>query len=255
MFVSVTLQEIQGNDNESYTGKIYAVTCHHVVRPDEHDGLISFQTTVDDNLENLRGFSKSIELEMLDKTVPVDIALLPVDKSCDAFNFEHDECKVYDGEISELKAKKVQKQGAITGLTEGEIKCFDYNAKIEGKIYLHTILVESTMDEEPFSERGDSGSLVTLSRNPGDKIHEAVAMVLGGGKLGGKKVSYTFDFPEAINLLLEIKYKIYNDYVILSKFGSEVLDTSEDEEMESDESSPNTNKICENNQSSMLQCY
>ena len=86
-------------------------------------------------------------------------------------------------------------------------------------------------------------------------MHEAVAMVLGGGKLGGEKVSYTFDFPEAINLLLEIKYKIYNDYVILSKFGSEVLDTSEDEEMESDESSPNTNKICENNQSSMLQCY
>ena len=33
---------------------------------------------------------------MLDKTVPVDIALLPVDKSCDAFNFEH-EWKVYDG--------------------------------------------------------------------------------------------------------------------------------------------------------------
>ena len=111
------------------------------------------------------------------------------------------------------------------------------------------------MDEKPFSERGDSGSLVTLSRNPGDKTHEAVAMVLGGGKLGGKKVSYTFDFPEAINVLLETEYRIYNDYVILSKFGSEVLDTSEDEEMESDESSPNTNKICENNQSSMLQCY
>ena len=36
---------------------------------------------------------------------------------------------------------------------------------------MHTILVESTMDEKPFSERGDSGSLVTLSRNPGDKTH------------------------------------------------------------------------------------
>ena len=213
-------QEGQGND--THTGKIYAVTCCHVVRPDECDDLISFQTTVDDRLENLKSFSKEIEFRKLDVDVPVDIALLPVDKSCDAFNFKHGECKAYDGEISELNEKKVQKQGAKTGLTEGKIKSFDYTARIEGKVYLHTMMVESTMAREPFSEPGDSGSLVTLSRNPDEETHVAVAMVFGGGELEGKKVSYTFNWLEGINLLLE-ECRIYNEYDILSEFRSETL--------------------------------
>ena len=218
--------------DSAYNGKMYAVTCEHVVQPENNNAFISFFTRNDQELE-LKEFSTRIELSHVDREVPMDIALLPVEESCDAFNFERDEyCIVYDDEISELSYENVnvQKQGAITELTHGEILELDgsYELTVNGEKewYDHLIVVKSSVPDEVFSEKGDSGSLVTLTRNNGDgEIHngKALSMVFAGTENDEEeevvKLTYTFPFAEAIDILLE-RNQIENDYVILSKFVS-----------------------------------
>ena len=198
----IQFQESQEHGDQSLDDKTYAVTCHHVVKPGrENDNLVSFKTTVDGESEE--EFSKKIGLYMFDTTVPVDIALLPVNKSCDAFNFEHDECEVYDGEISELKDTKVQKQGAITGLTEGKIIRTEFVWEIEERWYNDLLVVESCLPDQVFSQPGDSGSIITLCRNSGEETHEAVSMVFGGGEVnfnnGEKFLLLSHSYPKQLN--------------------------------------------------------
>ena len=219
--------------DSAYNGKMYAVTCEHVVQPENDNAFISFFTRNDQELE-LKEFSTRIELSHVDREVPMDIALLPVEESCDAFNFERDEyCGiVYDDEISKLSYENVnvQKQGAITELTHGEILELDssYELTVNGEKewYDHLIVVKSSVPDEVFSEKGDSGSLVTLTRNNGDdEIHngKALSMVFAGTENDEEeevvKLTYTFPFAVAIDILFE-KNHIENDYVILSKFMS-----------------------------------
>ena len=216
--------------DSAYNGKMYAVTCKHVVKPENNNAFISFYT---ENELELKEFLTNIKLFDVDRNVPMDIALLPVEESCDAFNFERDEyCEVYDDEISELSYENVnvQKQGAITELTHGEILELDssYELTINGEKewYDHLIVVKSSVPDEVFSDKGDSGSLVTLTRNNGDgEIHngKALSMVFAGTENDEEeevvKLTYTFPFAEAIDILLE-RNQIENDYVILSKFMS-----------------------------------
>ena len=113
--------KFEKDGNSAYNGKMYAVTCEHVAIPERNNNHISFCTS-NDKLELKEFSSRKIELSRIDREVPMDIALIPVEESCTAFNFKHDEyCNVYDGGIRELSHKKVQKQGAITELTRGEI--------------------------------------------------------------------------------------------------------------------------------------
>ena len=219
---------------QSLDGKIYGVTCDHVV-----DGLDNssdqFSITVN---KVTRTFPKENVLRMLKPEEAVDIALLPLNESCDAFDFEHDECDVYSGEISELMRLSVQKNGAITTLTKGEIISVDYVWKVrENKmpeiVYQHLILVASSSDAE-FSKEGDSGSIVTHCRGVDETTHKAVSMVLGGGfemnNDGGqlKHASVALPLRKAMDLLPQKEENIGNGYVILSKLESKTLDKSKE---------------------------
>ena len=214
---------------QSLDGKIYGVTCDHVV-----DGLDNssdqFSITVN---KVTRTFPKENVSRILKPEEAVDIALLPLNESCDAFYFEHDECDVYSGEISGLKGLSVQKNGAITALTKGEIISVDYVWKVrENKmpviVYQHLILVASSSDAE-FSKEGDSGSIVTLCKGDDEKTHMAVSMVLGGGyKMKLKHTSVALPLRKAMDLLLQKEENIDKGYVILSKLGSKTLDKSKE---------------------------
>ena len=251
------VKDIQSNGTigclfQSNDGKIYAATCYHVVaNADECTSSVPFKTTVDGVKKE---FSKRIGLHKLDSTV--DIALLPLTESCGVFNgFEHDECKVYDGKIIK---KEVQKNGAQTGLTKGKVISEGYNGVIIEEVWVKK-KVQSTCDQTgltkeeiiytlvkrerscknlilvgvpsngtvlPFSEKGDSGSIVTLCRKGGEKTHKAVSMVLGGDMnlpKTGFIASGTFSLHEAMQSL-----KIDTNYVILSKLGSKTLDKSKE---------------------------
>ena len=238
---------------QSNDGKIYAATCYHVVaKPDGCTSSVSFETTVDGVKKE---FSKEIGLHKLDSTV--DIALLPLTESCGVFNgFEHDECEIYDGK---LIGKEVQKNGAQTGLTKGKVICEKYDGVIieralvrkevqrngaqtgltKEKIicdnnthvnpeswYENVILVADFSSNVPFSKSGDSGSLVTLCREGGEKTHKAVSMLLGGDlevlhENNEFIASGTFSLHKAMQSL-----NIDTNYVILSKLGSKTLDKS-----------------------------
>ena len=213
----IQFKEPQEHGDRYLDGQIYAVTCQHVAKPNEHNNLASFKTSND---VELKEFSKEIEFHCrLNLTVPsVDITLLPLMESCDAFHFEHDECTVHDGEISELIGKEVQKQGAATGLTKGKIISTGYACLIEGSRHSSIIVVASCSPDEVFSKPGDRGSIVTLCRNAGEEIHEAVSMVFAGAMKnfgnGNEFVSLTFPLKDAMDFLLE-KNNIDKDYVIL----------------------------------------
>ena len=214
---------------QALDGTMHAATCYHVVdNADDSIFSVTFKTIVD-GVE--KEFSREIGLHKFDGTVPVDIALLPLMESCDAFHFEHDECTVHDGEISELIGKEVQKQGAATGLTKGKIISTGYACLIEGSRHSSIIVVASCSPDEVFSKPGDRGSIVTLCRNAGEEIHEAVSMVFAGAMKnfgnGNEFVSLTFPLKDAMDFLLE-KNNIDKDYVILSNLGSKALDEIEE---------------------------
>ena len=215
------LGETEGDSERRYDGKIYAVTCHHVAKPTVDEDSILFKTTTNDG--QTREFSREIEWYKLNREMPVDIALIPVEQSSEAFNFQHDDCINYTCDIEELIDKIVQKQGAKTNLTVGKIVAIRSNVYIKDgngveQLYKNMIKIEST-NNDPFSDNGDSGSLVTLARNPGHNTHEAVSIVLAGGVKNRKHVSYTFDFPKALKELF-IENDIDNEYTILSNFGA-----------------------------------
>ena len=217
------VKDIQSNGTigclfQSNDGKIYAATCYHVVaNADECTFSVPFKTTVDGVKKE---FSQKVGLHKLDSTV--DIALLPLTESCGVFNgFEHDECKVYDGEISELNRKEVQKNGATTGLTMGGITCDNYSCEM-GETWYDNIVLVASSTSAPFSEGGDSGSIVTLCREGGETTHKAVSMLFAGGlKVRGISFSATFPLHKAMELL-----NIHTNYVILRKLGSNTVDNS-----------------------------
>ena len=215
------LEETEGDSEKRYDGKIYAVTCHHVAKPTVDEDSILFKTTTNDG--QTREFSREIEWYKLNREMPVDIALIPVEQSSEAFNFQHDDCINYTCDIMELKDKIVQKQGAKSNLTVGKIVAIRSNVYIEdgnGEIQLYKNMIQiESINNNPFSYPGDSGSLVTLSRNAGQNTHEAVSIVFAGGVKGGKQVSYTFDFPKAVKELFK-ENGIGNEYNILSNFGA-----------------------------------
>ena len=205
---------------QALDGTMHAATCYHVVdNADDSIFSVTFKTIVD-GVE--KEFSREIGLHKFDGTVPVDIALLPVMESCDAFHFEHDECKVYDGEISELNRKEVQKNGATTGLTKGKITCDNYSCEM-GETWYDNIVLVASSTSAPFSEGGDSGSIVTLCREGGETTHKAVSMLFAGGlKVRGISFSATFPLHKAMELL-----NIHTNYVILRELGSNTHDNNE----------------------------
>ena len=217
---------------QSLDGKIYGVTCDHVV-----DGLDNssdpFSITVN---KVTRTFPKENVLRMLKPDEAVDIALLPLNESCHAFDFEHDECVLYSGEINELMHSSVQKKGATTPFTEGNIMSVDYSWKLRVKMsvvsYKHLLLVASSSNAE-FSKEGDSGSIVTLCKGDDETTHKAVSMVFGGGsdmvyRKQLRHTSMTLPLPKAMDLLQQKEENIGKGYVILSKLGRKTLDKSKE---------------------------
>ena len=205
---------------QALDGTMHAATCYHVVdNADDSIFSVTFKTIVD-GVE--KEFSREIGLHKVDGTVPVDIALLPLMESCDAFHFEHDTCEVYDGEISELIGKEVKKNGATTGLTKGKITCDNYSCEMGETWYDNIVLVASSTNA-PFSEGGDSGSIVTLCREGGETTHKAVSMLFAGGlKVNEIYFSATFPLHKAMQLL-----NIHTNYVILRELGSNTHDNNE----------------------------
>lgn len=218
------------DSEKKHDGNIYAVTCCHVAQPEKYKNSILFKTTRNDESKE---FSKNIVWYMLNSEIPVDIALIPVKKPCDAFEFNHNECNKYTCDREELVGKKVQKQGAVTKLTRGEIVSVNSDFSVrdangEKCWYGNAIKVKST-EEKPFSKAGDCGSLVTLSRNTSDETHQAVSIVFAGTKLTVvNPVSYSFDFFKAVDLLIE-ENNIDNNFDILSDSETADLHESSDD--------------------------
>ena len=218
------------DSEKKHDGNIYAVTCCHVAQPEKGKNLILFKTSRNDESKE---FSKNIAWYMLNSEIPVDIALIPVKKPCDAFKFNHNECNKYTCDREELVGKKVQKQGAVTKFTRGEIVCVNSDVRVtdangEKCWYGNAIRVKS-IEDKPFSKSGDSGLLVTLSRNTSDETHQAVSIVFAGGTMtDGKPVSYSFDLFKAVDFLME-KNDIDNNFDILSDSKTAGLHESSDD--------------------------
>ena len=221
--------KLRGSEKK-HDGNIYAVTCCHVAQPQKGNYSILFKTSRNDESKE---FSRNIAWYMLNREIPVDIALIPVKKPCDAFKFNHNKCNKYTCDREELVGKKVQKQGAVTKLTMGEIVSVnsDFSVKDangEKCWYGNAIKVKST-EGKRFSKAGDSGSLVTLSRNTSDETHQAVSIVFAGSKMTDvNPVSYSFDFFKAVDLLIE-ENDIDNNFDILSDSKTAGLHESSDD--------------------------
>ncbi|GAB4378505.1 MAG: hypothetical protein Kow00121_30470 [Elainellaceae cyanobacterium] len=106
---------------------------------------------------------------------------------------------VYQGEMRELSQQAVAKLGARSGVTWGTITGTDRDLEISHgpnrTVHFSGLIQITGIDEQPFSQSGDSGALIV------DATGMAIALLFASGTAGGTPVTYGIPLVAILNAL------------------------------------------------------